>query len=305
LPPPPKQPVVNPPAKADPVLTDDDLESDDEAGDVEPLPTTGVYVGYQDPAQIRDLYKKPAPTPKQSTASPSVPPTSSDDATKSGASHPKDQAIGCYAPVKNCAQGGRLNKASKLEKETNTYYLSRPDIGRDYGTYATVQFVTWLSKKVQELVPNYRVRIGDVAQEKGGPIYSYDSQGRGHLAHKSHQNGLDADLGYIMDFKEGVPTLAVSGREMSSHVRKADLWETFKLAIHSQAVSRIFVDPAVKAGFCSYARSQGEFDSEREVLRRIQPLSGHTAHFHLRLRCPKDNPRCLDEIIPATTPLGC
>jgi penicillin-insensitive murein endopeptidase len=258
----------------------------------------GVFTGYQDKAQIRDLYTKPAVSTTQ-------PGTTVSQDSKTALAHPQDQAVGCYAPVRNCPQGGRLNRASQLQKETNSYYLSAPGKNRSFGTYATVQFITWLSKKVQELLPSYRLRIGDVAQEKGGPIYSRDSQGRSRLAHNSHQNGLDADIGYIMDFKEGMPTLAISGGQMSSHVHKAEMWDIFKGAIHTQAVSRIFVDPAVKAGLCSLARAQGELESEREVLKRIQPLGGHQSHFHLRLRCPKDNPRCLDELLPANTPLGC
>ena len=51
-------------------------------------------------------------------------------------------------------------------------------------------------------------------------------------------------------------------------------------------VERIFVNAAIKKALC---REAGQ---DRAWLYKVRPMWGHNYHFHIRLRCPADNPDC-------------
>lgn len=132
------------------------------------------------------------------------------------------------------------------------------------------------------------VMVGDLSQPRGGRMPS---------SHRSHQNGLDADIWFTLARTPGAAgRLMDSGDDPQSMVRPgglfiADAWgpdQRFLLetAARHPKVDRIFVNPAIKRAVCQEAKG------DRSWLRKLRPWFGHDAHFHLRLRCPPKSPQC-------------
>ena len=59
-----------------------------------------------------------------------------------------------------------------------------------------------------------------------------------------------------------------------------------KTAAREPDVERIFVNAAIKKALC---RDAG---NDRGWLQKVRPMWGHNYHFHIRMRCPADNPDC-------------
>jgi penicillin-insensitive murein endopeptidase len=68
--------------------------------------------------------------------------------------------------------------------------------------------------------------------------------------------------------------------------------ELVRVAAQDPAVTRIFVNPAIKKAMCR------EAGSDRAWLSKVRPWWGHDEHFHVRLACPPDSALCKQQ--PAT-----
>jgi len=64
-------------------------------------------------------------------------------------------------------------------------------------------------------------------------------------------------------------------------------------------VERIFVNPAIKKELCETVTG------DRRWLRLIRPWWGHASHFHIRFRCPADQPECVSAGAPIPPGEGC
>ncbi len=138
--------------------------------------------------------------------------------------------------------------------------------------------------------------VGDLSQPRGGPTPS---------GHRSHQSGLDADIGYV------APAGLRAGR-VSAHDRE-NLWplavvdvkthaatpawgprvvKLIGVAASDPSVDRIFVNPAVKKMLCTGATAKAPWQ------RRVRPWRAHHDHFHVRLRCPAGSPLCVPQEPP-------
>ena len=70
-----------------------------------------------------------------------------------------------------------------------------------------------------------------------------------------------------------------------------------KTAASYNEVDRIFINPAIKKHLC------GKYENE-DWLRKLRPWWGHDGHFHVRLSCPPDNPKCGDLESPTDIECG-
>jgi penicillin-insensitive murein endopeptidase len=132
--------------------------------------------------------------------------------------------------------------------------------------------------------------VGDMAQVRGGPTPT---------GHKSHQTGLDADLGYA--FPDWALRRHPTAEERETVMAPAvvdltagklnDRWgprvaSLLQVAASDPAVDRIFVNPVIKRELCTHAQPNSAW------LRKLRPWWGHHDHFHVRLRCPAGNDQC-------------
>jgi penicillin-insensitive murein endopeptidase len=116
-------------------------------------------------------------------------------------------------------------------------------------------------------------------------------------SHRSHQNGLDADIWFTlapspeqarrsMDDRPDPPSMVGPDGVSLSSAWGPDQRFLLEAAARQPAVDRIFVNAAIKRGLCQEVRG------DRSWLRKLRPWFGHDSHFHLRLRCPPDSPQC-------------
>lgn len=209
------------------------------------------------------------------------------------ANRPTDQSVGSYGG------GGKLENASVLEFEGPHHYFSQPQERHNYGAYDLVRVVKILASKIyNEILPGVKIRITDIGARKGGYL----------PPHKGHQNGLEADIGYLTKYShERVPQPAVnSASKWLGTMLMKEMWQLLKFLNGSERVSLVYVNKNIKPHICSYAKSIGEMDSDlgRLTLRKIVPISHHETHFHLRMECGRYNPRCRTDGPPAKT-TGC
>lgn len=205
---------------------------------------------------------------------------------------PTDQAVGGYSG------GGKLTNASSLEFDGAHHYFSQPHERQNYATYDLVRVLKILASKIyKEIFPGIKIRINDLSKRNGGYI----------PPHSGHQNGLEADIGYLtVNSDKKQPQHAMLNGKWLGTMKMKEMWSVFKFLAASDRVSLFYVNTAIKPRFCSYARSQGELSSEKGklALRKMTAISSHTSHFHLRLECSPYNPRCRkDGETPSNT--GC
>jgi len=192
------------------------------------------------------------------------------------------QAVGGYA-------NGCLGGAVALPLEGPGFQVIRTSRNRYYGHPELLDYLTRLGRRVSGagLPP---MVVGDLGQPRGGRMPN---------GHASHQIGLDVDIWFRLD----LPPLPAAQREdlQERYMVDTKAWvidrhawtkaqETLlQLATDDPRVTRIFVNPAIKAELCRQSWP------DRAWLRLLRPYWGHAAHFHVRLTCPADSPQCEEQ----------
>lgn len=192
------------------------------------------------------------------------------------------QSIGSYT-------AGCLSGAVSLPQNGTGYQLMRPTRGRSYGHPDLIRFIESVAQTAHSQHWGVLL-IGDLGQPRGGPTPS---------GHRSHQTGLDVDIWYLLSQQAATRSLEFNERETWSApsvlVSRSDAiddnqWspaheKILEAAAQRPDVDRIFVNPSVKRLLCSRK-------SAHRWLRKIRPWWGHDDHFHVRLKCPLNNPNC-------------
>ncbi|MFA6164726.1 MAG: penicillin-insensitive murein endopeptidase [Methylobacter sp.] len=192
------------------------------------------------------------------------------------------QSIGTYT-------AGCLKSAASLPPNGTGYQLMRLSRERYYGHPDLIRFIEHIA---QTTAIQYRsvLLIGDLGQARGGPMSS---------GHRSHQTGLDVDIWYLLSQTAATRSLGFDERETWSSpsvlAAKSDAidssqWsltheKVLEAAARMPEVERIFVHPSVKRLLCTRKTAHN-------WLRKIRPWWGHDDHFHVRLKCPKNNHDC-------------
>jgi penicillin-insensitive murein DD-endopeptidase len=190
------------------------------------------------------------------------------------------RAIGFYA--KGCLAGGVA-----LPINGKTWQVMRLSRNRMWGHPDLIKLLERVSEKGTK-VGWPGLLVGDLAQARGGPMLT---------GHASHQVGLDADI-WLTPMPNRELTRAEREEMSATNVVRGDkkdvdtaLWTPAHVAIIKTAareseVERIFVNAAIKKALC---RDAG---NDRGWLHKVRPMWGHNYHFHIRIRCPGDNPDC-------------
>jgi len=204
-----------------------------------------------------------------------------------------------YQGSKNQARGyyssGSLRSPNQLPSEGFGFVKVARPRNFGFGTYDLVEILKETAAALQRKFPSRdRVMIGDLSRNRGGDL----------PGHNSHQNGLDADVAFIrLDQTEqdaedigGFAEHFVKDGELTPNFDLKRNWYYAKLLARTKRVERIFVGEVIKKGFCAYAARRGELETERETLRRLRVISGHTDHFHVRVGCPKKSLSCKPQV---------
>jgi penicillin-insensitive murein endopeptidase len=168
---------------------------------------------------------------------------------------------------------------------------------RNFGTFELITMIKTIAGEMADLFPHReRLQIGDVANQHGGSLGK----------HKSHQNGLDADIVYFR--KNGaeqnpgwvgnfVEKFVVKGAVTKNFDTERNWAMINKLASYPQ-VQRVFVDIAIKKSLCK-AYSKSADPIAQQSLRILRPAVSHDDHMHVRIGCPPGSTRCVSQPPPA------
>jgi penicillin-insensitive murein endopeptidase len=194
------------------------------------------------------------------------------------------QAIGRH-------DGGRLINAVELPKMGEGFIRHR-DVTNVWGTTLLIGFVQWFTKVLKDLRPQRPpLEIAELSQKNGGAFTD-----NGHL---SHQNGLDVDIGFptlTSHAGEKFPRFIENGK-INPDIDLERLWLGLKILGAQDQVILVYVDGRVKKAICAYAKKTNDYSDKIEsysynALLKLRPWGGHNNHFHLRLQCPHDSPKC-------------
>ena len=215
-------------------------------------------------------------------AGPPVKPAPEKSSSPSGA---KEQAIGK-------TDKGLLQNATDLSKiasaEGSFFRFIWPANKTNFGTLDMAAIIQKMAKFAHEKISGYILTIGDISTQHGGKLFS----------HLSHQNGLDADISYLVNNKRSEFSSVVTKQGVNSDFMLTENWELFKYAFSVGRVELIFVDGKVKRALCEQAilakdlKDNQDRGAAYEILRRVMLVSGHDNHFHLRISCPKSDKKC-------------
>ena len=191
------------------------------------------------------------------------------------------RSIGFYS--KGCLAG-----AVALPINGETWQVMRLSRNRNWGNPHLIEFLERLSLKVHQVAGWPGLLVGDISQPRGGPMLT---------GHASHQVGLDADIWLTpMPNRElsraeredmsATMVVAESRTDVDPKVWTPGHFEVIKAAAQAPEVQRIFVNAAIKKALCREAKG------DRAWLNKVRPMYGHDYHFHIRIKCPADNPNC-------------
>ena len=192
------------------------------------------------------------------------------------------QSIGTY-------NAGCISGAVSVPANGTGYQMMRLSRKRSFGHPDLKQFIERLGQTTASQHWG-ALLIGDLGQPRGGPTLS---------GHRSHQTGLDVDIWFLLSKQAASRTLAYNEREtwgapsvLAAHSDAIDYtqWsqaneKILEAAARMPEVDRIFVNPSIKRELCTRSTSH-------DWLRKIRPWYKHDDHFHVRLKCPKDNNYC-------------
>ncbi len=186
---------------------------------------------------------------------------------------------------------GCLQGAATLPASGRGYEVLRLGRNRRFGHPTLIDYVQRLGASAAKEKLGLVV-VGDLSQPRGGPTPN---------GHRSHQTGLDADIGYVApprarakmaaDVREGLAPVPVV--DATTH-QKTAAWspkvlKLLALAAADPAVDRIFVDPGIKKMMCEGPGAKAPWQA------RLRPWWLHHDHFHVRLKCPADSPGCVPQ----------
>ncbi len=197
------------------------------------------------------------------------------------------RAIGSFA--RGCLAGGKA-----LPVDGETWQVMRLSRNRNWGHPELISLIERIAKRAPGEAQWRGLLVGDISQPRGGPMLT---------GHASHQIGLDADL-WLTPMPDRRLTPGERETLSATNLARADWMDVDKevytknhlalirLAAREKAVSRIFVNPAIKVALC---RDAG---ADRAWLAKVRPMWGHNYHFHIRIACPAGEATCTDQPLP-------
>jgi len=172
---------------------------------------------------------------------------------------------------------GRLNAGQPLPAGAG-YEVRNP--ARANGTAATVAALQWGMSRLAARYPDgTSLVVGDLSLPGGGKMEP----------HKSHQNGLDADICLLTkESRASCVWRLVGGEELDAE----RMWYLFKSWVDQEYVEYIFLDRSLQRPLYEFAQARGateaqlrkwfEYPARGGTRALIRHEPGHDDHFHIR-----------------------
>lgn len=154
--------------------------------------------------------------------------------------------------------------------------------GHPWGTSSAVRSIERAAREARRCHPGSpRLRVGDLGREHGGWL----------RPHRSHQSGLDADIGYFYR----TPSVWYE-RATARNLDVARTWTLVRAFVEGGNVDTIFMDQSVQRLLKEHIRTLGS-DAQASLdlfagpgrrslasTPQIRHAGGHASHFHVRFR---------------------
>lgn len=162
-------------------------------------------------------------------------------------------------------------------------YTTKPASLR-WGTPRAVRLIqTAIGKYWSKNRGGPKIHVGDISRKGGGPF----------PPHKSHQTGLDVDIGYVLQGPLKDETRFRKAVEGVLDVERS--WKLLKAFLDTGRVRYIFVDYSVQKRLYEYAKKRGVSEDTLDELFQyprgkkrgrgiIRHWKGHLDHFHVRFK---------------------
>jgi len=200
--------------------------------------------------------------------------------------HEATEPTGNQTRVYGGYTAGCIDGAVKLPEKGVGYIAANYNNNRLYGHPKLIKLIEETSITMKEKYGK-TILIGDLGQARGGPAPLKTS------AHRSHQNGLDVDIWYRNINKDNITeedvypqtVLSFFKNKLSNKHWNESHVELLKYVAQQNDVERILLNPHVKKAMCS------QYSNEKWI-HKLRPWWGHHKHFHVRLKCPKNDITC-------------
>lgn len=170
------------------------------------------------------------------------------------------------APTRGALWGGvRLRSSDHIEPVTEPYA---------WATAGTVAAIERAARIVRCRFPgSHKLHVGSLSRRRGGPLFP----------HRSHQSGLDADVGY---FYASGPVWYASATADNLDVERT--WAFIEVLYDGGNVEYLFIDRRVQALLREHAEAVTPelitplFDGTPQKQPLIRHARGHATHLHVR-----------------------
>lgn len=164
------------------------------------------------------------------------------------------------------------------------YFIKRPHLA--YGTSHSVKAIKAALSRYKQTKAGKggpQVHVGDISARGGGAL-------RGH---KSHQKGIDVDIGLVLKGSDANETRFRTGN--AGNLDIARTWALIKAFVDTADVRAVFLDYGLQKLLYEHARKQKVSESTLDVLFQyprgrgrnfgiIRHWKGHKDHFHVRFK---------------------
>lgn len=162
------------------------------------------------------------------------------------------------------------------------YYIKRPHLA--FGTGATIKAIKAAISKyamLKGIKGGPQVHVGDISARGGGPL----------KGHKSHQKGVDVDVGLVLKGADAGEVRFLSGNADNLDVGRT--WALIKSFVDTKEVRAIFLDYGLQKVLYEHAKKKGVSEAKLDELFQyprgkgrgygiIRHWKGHRDHFHVR-----------------------
>jgi LysM repeat protein len=164
------------------------------------------------------------------------------------------------------------------------YYIKRPHLA--FGTSHSVKAIKAALSRYKQTKAGKggpQVHVGDISSRGGGPL----------TGHKSHQKGIDVDIGLVLKGSDANETRFRTGN--AGNLDIARTWALIKAFCDTADVRAVFLDYNLQKLLYEHARQQKVSESTLDELFQyprgkgrgfgiIRHWKGHKDHFHVRFK---------------------
>ncbi|MCB0349858.1 MAG: penicillin-insensitive murein endopeptidase [Bdellovibrionales bacterium] len=207
----------------------------------------------------------------------------------------------------NLTEGGRAKRRPNngLISDLGTLFPKKGEgfnrISEDKKAYTTGYLADFFKVNAREFAINNPacgyLAIRNLSQAGGGTLNFGNCEGQKCGHHKSHQNGLDADVAYLPN--DELRSVLKNGKvnpsfDYACNFEYLKYLNSIQLPSGDPAVYMIFVHTTLKQSLCLWAKEHNKNSpQDKAVFKTLMTTSdAHHDHMHIRLRCSPGHIDC-------------